>query len=294
MQSLEPATGRALTQESLALRIDPHMEKQRVSDWERGIAAPHHLAGRDELVQLVGALAAGGALRTLEHANAFLLAGLYAPLQPDEAARCGLQPEQPPLDERLLTLLRQRGILTVGHFRALASEDGEFGRRDPRVWGATDLLREVEQYVEGEVWVFTPHMENDVNQARHEEYGEYSNVHYVARNLARGVTYLFIAPDTELIRRNVPQLEQLHAEGRRRLRIVLVPSSDYPFGHFLEIAVYNPTRVDGNPPRAFLQLAIGDGPVWQVSDYWVELRKQAAEHLVATARKLLLAVAAAP
>jgi hypothetical protein len=169
-----------------------------------------------------------------------------------------------------ISVLISSAFLSRSHYqeldRALATARSIVPEKYPWLFGNREML-EIEQAAEGRaIWLVSPDLSNDILG------GAFAKV--VQVNIARGLTYTYIVPDTEAVRALLEPLKALFSSHPDRLRIRMLPDEQFRTLAASHMAIYNPHMDDDSAARVFLELPIVH------RGHWIEVCPGSAVSLV--------------
>lgn len=156
------------------------------------------------------------------------------------------------------TILRQlRSIASLLHFPWLCDDDA---------------LAKREAEVTGDVWIISPDLVNVTEKTQISE--------VVKRNIARGINYTYIMPNSEKISWALPHLEKLAKKHSNRLQKIVLDQEEFRRLSVTHIAIFNagPTS-DTSSLEVFLELPIAEPDGKKIRGHWVQVQRDAAKDL---------------
>ncbi len=123
-----------------------------------------------------------------------------------------------------------------------------------------------------DVWIVSPDLSYDTFK------GKLAKA--VKNNLARGVTYTFIVPDSDGIKARLPDLQRLFATHPNQLTIKPIPKNTFDLFAVRHIGIEDPLGTNG-APQVFLEIPI------EQEGYWIKVAEGPAIALTGRFKALL-------
>lgn len=135
-----------------------------------------------------------------------------------------------------------------------------------------DALAKREAEVTGDVWIISPDLLNVTEKSQISE--------AVKRNIARGINYTYIMPNSEKISWALPHLEKLAKKHSNRLHKIILDQEEFRRLSVTHIAIFNagPTS-DTSSLEVFLELPIEEPDGKRIRGHWVQVQRDAAKDL---------------
>ena len=125
------------------------------------------------------------------------------------------------------------------------------------LYHGSEILNLEEQFIDNDIWIISPHLENDTGSQYSEE-----TLASAQKALKRGIRYTFIVPDTQGITRVLPQLYRGYSDFLDQLQVIKLPIREFRTLIMTEVAIYNPNMVNGRSPFVYVELPLEPHLYW--------------------------------